>query len=48
MSMNCTSRPDCSCNFCTRLREKHASGKSEKEELNRAAEDFLRSYPRNK
>ena len=29
----CTSRPECPCEFCAGLRLKHASGKSEKEEL---------------
>jgi hypothetical protein len=37
---------DCPCQFCVALRLKHASGKSVKEELNRAAEDFLPSYSR--
>lgn len=40
----CTNRPDCSCDFCTRRNARHAEGKSEKEEQNQLAEDFLRSY----
>jgi hypothetical protein len=44
----CTSRPDCSCDFCINLRAKHAEGRSEKDEENRLAEDFLRSYSHKK
>jgi hypothetical protein len=40
----CTSRPDCPCDFCARLRAKIAGGRSEKDEQNKIAEDFLRSY----
>jgi hypothetical protein len=40
----CTSRPDCPCEFCVSLRAKHAEGRSEKDEENRLAEEFLRSY----
>jgi hypothetical protein len=43
-ALKCTSRPDCPCEFCISLRGKHASGQSEKDEENRLAEDFLRSY----
>ena len=40
----CTSRPDCPCDFCARLRAKHNGGRSEKDEQNKIAEDFLRSF----
>jgi hypothetical protein len=40
----CTSRPDCPCDFCGGLRAKIAGGRSEKDEQNKIAEDFLRSY----
>jgi hypothetical protein len=42
----CTSRPDCPCDFCVRVRAKIAEGRSEKDEQNKIAEDFLRSYSR--
>lgn len=38
----CTSRPNCPCDFCCRLREKHASGRSEKEELDILAFCWMR------
>jgi hypothetical protein len=44
----CTSRPDCLCDFCVRLRAKIAEGRSEKDKENQLAEDFLRSYSRTK
>jgi hypothetical protein len=44
MKTNCTSRPDCLCDFCIALRAKHAGCQSEKDQENRLAEDFLRSY----
>jgi hypothetical protein len=40
----CTSRADCPCDFCVALRAKHAEGRSEKDEENQLAEEFLRSY----
>jgi hypothetical protein len=40
----CTSRPDCPCDFCGGLRAKTTGGRSEKDEQNKIAEDFLRSY----
>ena len=40
----CTSRPDCPCDFCVRVRAEIAKGRSEKDEENKIAEDFLRSY----
>jgi hypothetical protein len=40
----CTSRPDCPCDFCVRVRAEIAEGRSEKDEQNKIAEDFLRSY----
>jgi hypothetical protein len=40
----CTSRPDCPCDFCVRVRAKIAEGRSAKDKENRLAEDFLRSY----
>ena len=44
----CTSRPDCPCDFCVRVRAEIAEGRSEKDEQNKIAEDFLRSYSQNK
>jgi hypothetical protein len=44
----CTSRPDCPCDFCVRVRTKIAEGRSEKDNENQLAEDFLRSYSRTK
>jgi hypothetical protein len=40
----CTSRPDCPCDFCVRVRAEIAEGHSEKDEQNKIAEDFLRLY----
>jgi hypothetical protein len=40
----CTSRPDCPCQFCVRVRAEIAEGRSEKDKENQLAEDFLRSY----
>jgi hypothetical protein len=40
----CTSRPDCPCDFCVRIRAEIAEGRSEKDNENQLAEDFLRSY----
>jgi hypothetical protein len=40
----CTSRPDCPCDFCVRVRAEIAEGRSEKDKENQLAEDFLRSY----
>jgi hypothetical protein len=40
----CTSRPDCPCDFCIRVRAEIAEGRSEKDEQNKIAEDFLCSY----
>ena len=40
----CTSRPDCPCDFCVRVRAEIAEGRSEKDMENQLAEDFLRSY----
>jgi hypothetical protein len=36
----CTSRPECPCDFCVRVRAKIAEGSSEKDEQNKIAEDF--------
>ena len=47
-SSKCTSRPDCPCDFCVRVRAEIAAGCSEKDEQNKIAEDFLRSYSRKK
>ena len=46
----CTSRPECPCDFCVRVRvrAKIAEGRSEKDEQNKVAEDFLRSYSQTK
>jgi hypothetical protein len=50
----CTSRPDCPCDFCERLRIEHFCYKRDREmdaemlEERRFAEEFLRSYPRDK
>jgi hypothetical protein len=40
----CTSRPDCPCDYCVRVRAEIAEGRSEKDKENQLAEDFLRSY----
>ena len=40
----CTSRAECPCDFCVRLCAEIAEGRSEKDEQNKIAEDFLRSY----
>ena len=40
----CTCQPACPCDFCVRVRAKIAEGSSEKDEQNKIAEDFLRSY----
>ena len=40
----CTSRPDCPCAFCVRVRAEIAEGRSEKDNENQLAEGFLRSY----
>jgi hypothetical protein len=40
----CTRRPDCPCDFCVKVRAEIAEGKTEKDEQNTLAEDFLRSY----
>jgi hypothetical protein len=40
----CTSRPDCPCDFCVRIRAEIAEGRSEKDQEDQLAEDFLRSY----
>jgi hypothetical protein len=44
----CTSRPDCPCDFCVRVRAEIAEGRSEKDKENQIAEDFLRSYSQTK
>ena len=44
----CTSRPDCPCDFCVRVRAEIAEGRSEKDKENQLAEDFLRSYSETK
>jgi hypothetical protein len=44
----CTSRPDCPCDFCVRVRAEIAEGQSEKDKENQLAEDFLRSYSQTK
>jgi hypothetical protein len=44
----CTSRPACPCDFCVRVRAGIAEGRSEKDEQNKIAEDFLRSYSQTK
>jgi hypothetical protein len=44
----CTSRPDCPCDFCVRVRAEITEGRSEKDEQNKIAEDFLRSYSQTK
>jgi hypothetical protein len=43
-SSKCTSRPDCPCDFCVRARAEIAEGRSEKDEQNKIAENFLLSY----
>ena len=40
----CTSRPDCPCDFCVRVRAEIAEGRLEKDKENQLAEDFLRSH----
>ena len=44
----CTSRPDCPCDFCVGVRAEIAEGRSEKDEQNKIAEDFLLSYSQTK
>ena len=44
----CTSRPDCPCDFCVRVRAKIAGGHSEKDKENQIAEEFLRFYSQTK
>jgi hypothetical protein len=44
MQSECTSLPKCPCDFCTGLRAKHAAENRKKNEQNKIAEDFLRSY----
>jgi hypothetical protein len=44
----CTSRSHCPCDFCVRVRVEIAEGRSEKDEQNKIAEDFLRSYSQSK
>ena len=46
--MICNSRPECPCDFCSRLRAKIAEGRTEKDEQNKIAEHFLRSYSQTK
>jgi hypothetical protein len=41
----CTSRPDCPCDFCVRVRAEIAEARSKQDKENQLAEDFLRSYP---
>ncbi len=38
-----TCRPDCPCDFCVRVRAEIAEGRTEKNEQNRLAEEFIRS-----
>jgi hypothetical protein len=40
----CTSRPDCPCDFCVRVRAEIAEGRSEKDKQHQLVEDFLVSY----
>jgi hypothetical protein len=40
----CTSKPECPCDSCVRVRAEIAEGRSGKDEQNKIAEDFLRSY----
>jgi hypothetical protein len=42
------SRPNCPCDFCVRVRAEIAEGRSEKDEQNKIAEDFLRSHSQTK
>jgi hypothetical protein len=44
----CTSRPDCPCDFCVRVRAEIVEGRSEKDEQTKIAGDFLRSYSQTK
>ena len=44
----CTSRPDCPCDFCVKVRAEIAEGRSEKDQENQLAEDFLRSFQNRK
>ena len=44
----CTGRPDCPCDFCVRVRTEIEEGRSDKDEQNKTAEDFLRSYSQTK
>ncbi len=40
----CTSRPDCPCDSCVRVRAEIAEGRATKDEQNKIAEEFLRAY----
>jgi hypothetical protein len=40
----CTSRPDCPCDFCVRVRAEIAEGRSGKDTENQLAENFISSY----
>jgi hypothetical protein len=40
---NCTSRPDCPRDFCVKVCAEIADGRTEKDQENKIAEDFLRS-----
>jgi hypothetical protein len=48
LASKCTCRPDCPCDFCVRVRAEIEEGRSEKDEQNKIAEDFLRSYSQTK
>jgi hypothetical protein len=42
------SRPDCPCSFCVKVRAEIAEGRTEKDQLENIAEDFLRSFENRK
>jgi hypothetical protein len=43
LKSNCTSRPDCPRDFCVKVSAEIADGRTEKDQENKIAEDFLRS-----
>ena len=40
----CTSRPDCPCDFCIKVRAEIAEGRTEKDEQDKLAEDFIAGF----
>jgi hypothetical protein len=40
----CTSRPDCPCDFCVRSREEFAAGRTEGQQLDQLALEWIRAF----